>query len=76
MVISKRFFIVVLFAVAAGAGGAVWLFSQSDDPSRPSPGSAASGSLHSDDGRKRAAKFFSGQKNYDLTGGQEMKPRW
>ncbi|MBM7046280.1 entry exclusion protein TrbK [Rhizobium lusitanum] len=76
MVVSKLFLVVVLFSSAAGAGGAVWLLAQSNDPSQSAAGTDASESPLNDEARRRAEKFFGGQHNYDLTGGQEMKPRW
>ncbi|MGO4567998.1 DUF2749 domain-containing protein [Rhizobium sp. 2YAF20] len=54
----------------------MWLLSQFDNPSQPSSGSAASGLPASNKRRKRGEKFFGGQMNYHLAGGQEMKPRW
>ncbi|MBM3095883.1 entry exclusion protein TrbK [Ensifer sp. T173] len=76
MVVSKLLLVVVLFATAASAGGAVWLLAQSNDPLQSAAGTVASRSPPNDEARKHAEKFFGGRQDYDLTDGQEMKPRW
>jgi Ti type entry exclusion protein TrbK len=76
MVISKPLSILIIFGVAVAAGGGVWLCVQPGQSRQGATGGAASSSPLNDDARKRAETFFGGKKDYDLTGGQEMKPRW
>ncbi len=73
MVVSKPLLIVMLLGAAACAGGSVWLFIQPDRLEFVASGGVACGNV---DIRKRAETFFGGRRDYDLTGGQEMKPRW
>lgn len=76
MVVSKPLLIVMLLGVAACAGGSVWLFGQSGRLGHVASGSTESDPLGGDEARKRAKTFFRGRQDYDLTGGQEMRPRW
>lgn len=76
MVVSRALLIIIILAIAACAGSGVWLIAQSGRFGEEASGSATPGSPSGDEARKRAQEFFGGKKEYDLTGGQEMKPRW
>jgi Ti type entry exclusion protein TrbK len=75
MVVPKPLSILIILGVAVVAGGGVWLFVQPGRDRQGATGVTSSSPLN-DDARKRAETFFGGKKDYDLTGGQEMKPRW
>jgi Ti type entry exclusion protein TrbK len=76
MVISKSRLILLFLVVAVAASGGVRLLGRSGLSRLKSAGGGASTSSLNDDARKRAETFFGGKKDYDLTSGQEMKPRW
>lgn len=65
----------LVIAVAFGLGTAVgWItlhsfVKTSDDPALHEPGG-------SEASRDRAKKFFSGDPDRDVRGGQELRPRW
>nr|WP_246665721.1 entry exclusion protein TrbK [Shinella sp. AETb1-6] len=62
--------------VALGAGVVTWIVVQP----RPAPvsgsGAAATQPASDTERREHREKFFSGDPERDIRGGQEMKPRW
>ncbi|MDA5241563.1 entry exclusion protein TrbK [Agrobacterium tumefaciens] len=69
--------ILVLVGLAAvGAGVGTWIVIQP----RPAPvsgsGAAATHPVSETERREHREKFFSGDPDRDIRGGQEMKPRW
>ncbi len=76
MVVSKPLSILIILGVAVVVGAGVWLFVQPSHSGQVAAGNSLSSSPPNGDARKRGEKFFGGKKDYDLTGGQEMKPRW
>lgn len=75
---SPRLVVILLLAgiVAFGAGIVTWNVVQS----RPAPvsgsGAAATQPASDTERREQREKFFSGDPDRDVRGGQEMKPRW
>lgn len=75
---SPRLVVILLLAgiVAFGAGIVTWNVVQS----RPAPvsgsGAAATRPASESERREHREKFFSGDPDRDVRGGQEMKPRW
>lgn len=75
---SPRLITILLLAgiVAFGAGIVTWNVVQS----RPAPvsgsGAAPTQSAFETERREHREKFFSGDPDSDIRGGQEMKPRW
>lgn len=75
---SPRLVILLALAgiIAIGAGVVTWIAVQP----RPAPASGTGGAAPqpaSDAGRReQREKFFSGDPDRDVRGGQEMKPRW
>ena len=75
---SSRLIITLVLAgiVALGAGVVTWIVVQP----RPAPvsgsGAAATQPASDTERREHREKFFSGDPDRDIRGGQEMKPRW
>ncbi|MXN53271.1 entry exclusion protein TrbK [Shinella sp. AETb1-6] len=75
---SSRLIITLVLAgiVALGAGVVTWIVVQP----RPAPvsgsGAAATQPASDTERREHREKFFSGDPERDIRGGQEMKPRW
>lgn len=75
---SPRLVVILLLAgiVAFGAGIVTWNVVQS----RPAPvsgsGAAATQPASDTERREHREKFFSGDPDRDIRGGQEMKTRW
>lgn len=75
---SPRLVVILVLAgiVAFGAGIVTWNVVQS----RPAPvsgsGAAAARPASESERREHREKFFSGDPDRNVRGGQEMKPRW
>ncbi len=61
---------------AAGAGVTIWITAQ--PMSAPASANAAPAIVPPSDAqrRERAKTFLGGNPNFDVRGGQEMRPRW
>jgi Ti type entry exclusion protein TrbK len=76
--VSPRLIVIFVFAgiAALGAGIVTWTVVQP----RPAPvsgsGAAATRPASDMERREHREKFFSGDPDRDIRGGQEMKPRW
>ena len=67
--------LVVVGIIASGVGIARWIVQP--EPTPMSGAEEASPEAASDaDRRAHREKFFGGEANRDIRGGQEMKPRW
>lgn len=75
---SPRLIIILVLAglAALGAGTVTWIVVQP----RPAPvsgsGAAATQPASDTERREHREKFFSGDPDRNIRGGQEMKPRW
>lgn len=75
MVMSRVQIVFAVLIIAAVCGGLVWLVMPAADPDRPVDTTPA-GSQGTGDRRQQAKEFFGEKREYDLKGGQEMRPRW
>lgn len=57
-------------AISVCAGSAIWMLQQ------PAPLDQAPASISDKARRERAEKFFGGDPDRNVRGGQEMRPRW
>ncbi|KAA3509312.1 entry exclusion protein TrbK [Agrobacterium vitis] len=71
---SPRIIIALAVAgvVAFGAGMIVWVVVQPDAATETPAGTSRFGAAH----REHRERFFGGDPDRDVRGGQEMKPRW
>ncbi|AYM14983.1 MULTISPECIES: entry exclusion protein TrbK [Hyphomicrobiales] len=71
---SPRIIIALAVAgvVAFGAGMIVWVVVQPDAATETPAGTSRSGAAQ----REHRERFFEGDPDRDVRGGQEMKPRW
>lgn len=74
MVMSRLQIVIAVLFIAAG-GGLVWLVVQATEPDRPVD-TAPAGSQGIGERRQQTKEFFGEKREYDLKGGQEMRPRW
>lgn len=75
MVTTRLNVMIIVVGILAVAGITAWFFL----PKQDFMPAAAIGPLNSDAATPRqqqAKEFFGGNKEYDLKGGQEMRPRW
>ncbi|MHC1550216.1 entry exclusion protein TrbK [Phyllobacterium sp. K27] len=74
---SPRFVIVlVVVGIAAfGVGAARWIVQTGPEP-MSGTGEASPATASEADRRAHRQKFFGGNAERDIRGGQEMKPRW
>lgn len=75
MVMTRLQIILAARFIAAAGGGLVWLVIPAEQADRPLHASPA-GSQGIGDRRQQAKEFFGEKREYDLKGGQEMRPRW
>jgi Ti type entry exclusion protein TrbK len=75
MVMSRLQIIIIALCIAATAGGLIWLVIPAVQADRPVD-AAPDGSQGIGDRQQRAKEFFGEKHEYDLKGGQEMRPRW
>jgi Ti type entry exclusion protein TrbK len=75
MVMSRVQIVFAVLIIAAVGGGLVWLVAPAAEPGRPVD-TAPAGSQGIGDRRQQAKEFFGEKREYDLKGGQEMRPRW
>ncbi|WP_454858628.1 entry exclusion protein TrbK [Rhizobium binxianense] len=66
---------IAVLIIAAAGGGLVWLVMPAAEPDRPVD-TVPAGSQGIGDRRQQAKEFFGEKREYDLKGGQEMRPRW
>lgn len=65
--------LIIVIGVCAAAAVGLWLSQRTPTtPVATDPVPAP----HSSDDRKRAKDFFGAPQKYDMTNGQEMRPRW
>ncbi|WP_157783841.1 entry exclusion protein TrbK [Bradyrhizobium liaoningense] len=62
----------IVIGVCAAAAVGLWLSLRTPTPAATDPTPAG----RSSDDRKRAKDFFGTPQKYDMTNGQEMRPRW
>jgi Ti type entry exclusion protein TrbK len=75
MVMSRLQIIIIALFIAAAAGGLIWLVVPPVQADRPVD-AAPAGSQGLGERQQRAKEFFGEKREYDLKGGQEMRPRW
>ena len=75
MVMSRLQITIVALVIAVAGGGLVWLIMPRTPADRPVD-AAPAGSQGIGDRRQQAKEFFGEKREYDLKGGQEMRPRW
>lgn len=75
---SPRLIIILVFAgiAALSAGAVTWILVQPRPTPVSGPGAAATQPASETERREHREKFFSGDPDRDVRGGQEMKPRW
>lgn len=66
---------ILVLCIAAIGGTATWLLLPTTEVTA-SPGIAPANSDAGGARQQQAKEFFGGKKEYDLKGGQEMRPRW
>ncbi|MDI6029334.1 entry exclusion protein TrbK [Corticibacterium sp. UT-5YL-CI-8] len=69
---SPRILIVLAVAGALGAGTIVWVTVRPDATTETPAGTSGFGAAQ----REHRERFFGGDPDRDVRGGQEMKPRW
>ncbi|WP_172691202.1 entry exclusion protein TrbK [Rhizobium rhizogenes] len=72
---SPRLVIAIAWATIIGAGVITWIIAQPDPTPISEPG-AASRPASDTERREYWGKFFGGDPDQNIRGGQEMKPRW
>lgn len=75
MVMSRLQIIMIALFISAVAGGVIWLVMLGTQADRPVD-AAPAGSQGIGDRQQQAKKFFGEKREYDLKGGQEIRPRW
>lgn len=75
MVMSRLQIVIAVLFIAAAGGGLVWLVMPAAEPARPVD-TAPAGSQGIGERRQQTKEFFGEKREYDLKGGQEMRPRW
>ncbi len=75
MVISRPRLSIIALCILALAGVAAWI-TLPDVLATTAPASLSTGGQANDEHRQQAKEFFGHRKEFDLTGGQEMRPRW
>jgi len=65
----------LLFSFFLG-GSVVWLWTTTKAPAEAMPSSSAAPPASDSDHRSQLEKFFGGDPDRNVRGGQEMKPRW
>lgn len=75
---SPRLVVILVLAgiVALSAGIVTWNMVQPDPAPVSGSGAAATRPASETERREHREKFFSGDPDHDVRGGQEMKPRW
>ncbi|MNV77721.1 hypothetical protein D3C71_1711670 [compost metagenome] len=75
---SPRLVVILLLAGLAAFGAGVFIWNVGQPHPAPVSGSGAAATQPASDTERREhrEKFFSGDPDRDVRGGQEMKPRW
>ena len=75
MVMSRLQIIVGVLAIAVAGGGLIWLVIPAGQADRRVD-TAPAGAQGIGDRRQEGKKYFGEKREFDLKGGQEMRPRW